>query len=436
MKIIKIVAVSAAAIACGSICFGQDAWSLEQCVAYAVEHNLTVRQSQLQVVTGELSVTEAKDRFLPTVNASAGQSWNFGRGLTVENTYANRNTTNFQWGANLNLPLFQGLSDFRQLKVAKSNLTKLLYDFEAAKDNISLNIISQYLQVLYAKEVLASSRSQLEYSTFEVDRQRALVDAGKVAEADLYDAESQAAQDRLTVVTAENDVQTALVELANLLQLPSAQGFDILPIDEGEPIIPTADAVYSAALNHNNSVLSSRQNIEVADNNISLAKSGYLPTLSFGSSIGSSYYTISGMRSDAFGDQMRHNLSTYVGFNLSVPIFNAFSTRNNVRRAKIQKIQAELALDQTQTELFKTIQLAYYQAKGSRDKYFTSLETLEKTRLSFEATQEKYSLGRSTPSEFEIAKNNLFRTEINSIQAHYEYLLRYRILMFYQSNHI
>lgn len=413
-----------------------EQWNLDRCVAYAHEHNILVQQSKLQIMSGDLEVTEAKDRFLPNVSASASQSFSFGRGLTAENTYADRNTSSFQWGANLNLPLFQGLSEYRRLKVAKSNLQKLLYDYEAAKDNVTLNVISSYLQVLYAKEVLESSRSQLDYSTYEVERQKALVEAGKVAEADLYDAESQQATDRLQVVTAENDVQTALVELANLLQLPTAVGFDITPIDEGEPIIPTADAVFNAALVHNNSILASRQSIEVADRNISLAKTGYIPTLSFGANVGSSYYTVGGMPHESFGDQMRHNYSTYIGVNLSIPIFNAFSTRNSVRRAKIQKIQAELALDQTETDLFRTIQLAYYQARGARDKYFTSKETLEKTRLSFEATQEKYNLGRSTPAEFEIAKNNLFRTEVNSIQAHYEYLLRHRILEFYRSNHL
>lgn len=421
------------------VCTGSavaEQWNLDRCVAYAHEHNISVQQSKLQIMSGDLEVTEAKDRFLPNVSASASQSFSFGRGLTAENTYADRNTSSFQWGANLNLPLFQGLSEYRQLKVAKSNLQKLLYDYEAAKDNVTLNVISSYLQVLYAKEVLESSRSQLDYSTYEVERQKALVEAGKVAEADLYDAESQQATDRLQVVTAENDVQTALVELANLLQLPTAVGFDITPIDEGEPIILTADAVFNAALVHNNSILASRQSIEVADRNISLAKTGYIPTLSFGANVGSSYYTVGGMPHESFGDQMRHNYSTYIGVNLSIPIFNAFSTRNSVRRAKIQKIQAELALDQTETDLFRTIQLAYYQARGARDKYFTSKETLEKTRLSFEATQEKYNLGRSTPAEFEIAKNNLFRTEVNSIQAHYEYLLRHRILEFYRSNHL
>lgn len=129
--------------------------------------------------------------------------------------------------------------------------------------------------------------------------------------------------------------------------------------------MPTADAVFNAALLHNNSILASRQGIEVAERNISLAKSGYLPTLSFGANVGSSYYTVSGMQSETFGEQMRHNYSTYVGFSLQIPIFNAFSTRNSVRRARIQKLQAELQLDQTQTELFRTIQLAYYQARGA-----------------------------------------------------------------------
>ncbi|MDE6529104.1 MAG: TolC family protein, partial [Muribaculaceae bacterium] len=366
----------------------------------------------------------------------ASQSFNFGRGLTVDNTYANRNTANFQWSLSLDLPLFQGLSEYRQLKVAKSDLQKLLYEYEAAKDNITLNVISQYLQVLYAKEVCVSAKTRLDLSAFEVERQKALVDAGKVPEADLLDAEAQMAQDQLQVVTSENDVRVALVELANLLQLPTSVGFDITPVTEGEPLIPTADAVYDAAMTHNNTILASRQGITVAEQQVSLAKTGYIPTLGFGSSIGSSYYTVNGLKSEPFGSQMNHNLSTYVGFSLSVPIFDAFSTRNNVRKAKLQKIAAELELDRQSTELYKTIQLAYYQAKGARDRYFASLETLDKTSASFKATQEKYNLGRATPTEFEQAKNNLYRTEVSSIQAHYEYLLRHRILMFYQSNHL
>lgn len=432
MKAYRII-LCAAAVAAVSNAHGMT-WSLDSCVNHAITHNLTVQAARLQIMDGELSVTEAKDRFLPTLRAGASQGFSFGRGLTADNTYADRNTSNFGWNVGLDLPLFQGLSEYRQLKLAKSNLQKLLYDCEATKDNITLNVISQYLQVLYAKDVLESSRSQLALSTFEVERQQALVASGKVAEADLLDAESQMAQDKLQVVTSENDVQVSLVELANLLQLPTAVGFDVLPLEEGEPLIPTADAVFNAAMLHNNSILASRQGIKVADNQISLAKTGYLPTLGFSTSIGSSYYTVHGMKGDSFSSQMSHNLSTSVGFSLSIPIFDGFSTRNNVRKARLQKISAELELDRQSTELYKTIQLAYYQARGARDKYFTSQETLAKTSASFNATQEKYNLGRATPTEFEQAKNNLYRTRINSIQAHYEYLLRYRILMFYQSN--
>lgn len=177
-----------------------ETWTLENCVSYALTHNLSVKARQLNIESGQLQLTEAKDRFLPSLNASAGESLNFGRGLTANNTYADRNTTNFQWGASLQLPLFQGLSEYRQIKVAKSNLQQLLYEHEAAKDNVTLNIISQYLQVLYAKEVHASALSQLSQTTYEVGRQKALLEAGKVPEADLLDAESQKAQDELQVV--------------------------------------------------------------------------------------------------------------------------------------------------------------------------------------------------------------------------------------------
>ena len=411
-----------------------ETWTLENCVSYALTHNLSVKARQLNIESGQLQLTEAKDRFLPSLNASAGESLNFGRGLTANNTYADRNTTNFQWGASLQLPLFQGLSEYRQIKVAKSNLQQLLYEHEAAKDNVTLNIISQYLQVLYAKEVHASALSQLSQTTYEVGRQKALLEAGKVPEADLLDAESQKAQDELQVVTSENDIKVSLVELANLLQLPDVGNFDIAPIPEDEPIIPTAESVFNAAMMHNNSILAASQSIKTAEHNISLAKSGYIPRLSFNAGIGSSYYTVGGYVNDPFSAQMKHNFSTYVGVSLSIPIFDAFSTRNSVRQAKLQHLSAQLQLDQQSTDLYKTIQLAYYQACGAREKYLASLSTLEKTRRSFAATQEKYNLGRATPAEFEQAKNNLFRIEISSIQSHYEYLLRHRILIFYQSN--
>lgn len=431
MAVMSLVVATAAYAACG-----QEAWTLRQCVDYALENNLTVKNSRLQVDQAQLDVTSAKDAFLPSLSASASEGFNFGRGLTSDNTYADRNTSNFQCGVNLSLPLFQGLSDVRQLKAAKSSMQQYLLEFEAAKDDLTLNIISQYLQVLYNKEVTESAKSQLAYSTYEVERQRALVDAGKVAEAYLYDAEAQQAQDRLQVITAENDVRVALVNLANLLQLPSVEGFDVTPLEEESPELPGPDVVYSRALEHNHSILSARQGILTAQDKVAYARSGYIPRLSFDASVGSSYYTVAGYDNDSFGTQMRNNFSTYLGFRLTIPIFDAFSTRNNVNRAKLQETGARLELDRRESDLYKTIQLAYTQAAGARDRYLTAGETLEKTRLSFDATREKYDLGRATPTEFEQAKNNLFRVEISRISSRYEYLLRHRILRFYETNRL
>ncbi len=413
-----------------------ETWTLQRCVDYALENNLTVKNSRLQVDQSEIEVTSAKDAFLPTLSASASEGFNFGRGLTSDNTYADRNTSSFQWGVNMSLPLFQGLSDVRQLKVAKSSMQQYLMEFEAAKDDLTLNIMAQYLQVLYNKEVTKSAISQLSYSTYEVERQKALVDEGKVAEAYLYDAEAQQAQDRLQVITAENDVRVALVNLANLLQLPTADGFDVAPLDEENPEIPGPDVVYSRALEHNHSILSARQGIVTTRDRVSYARSGYMPRLSFDASVGSSYYTVAGYDNQPFATQMRNNFSTYLGLRLSIPIFDAFSTRNNIRRARLQETSAQLELDRRESELYKTIQLAYTQATGARDKYLTSSETLDKTRLSFEATRERYALGRATPTDFEQAKNNLFRVEISRISSRYEYLLRYRILRFYETNRL
>lgn len=409
-----------------------EKWTLDSCVSYALAHNISLRKQQLRTASGELDVTSAKDAFLPTLSGSASESFNFGRGLTTDNTYVDRNTSNFQWGLNLNVPLFQGLEDVRRLKVAKSTLEQTLLEYEAAKDDLTLNIISQYLQVLYSREVETAAKNQLAYSEYEVERQTELVKAGKVPEADLLNAESQRAQDRQQLVSANADVATQLITLANLLQLPAVTDFDVAPLDDDTFLLPSAETVMADASVRNSALLAARQGIRVADNNISLAKSGWIPRLSFNAGTGSSYYTVGGMPNEGFGEQMRHNYSTYLGFQLNIPIFDGFSTRNNIKRAKLQRLEAELEADRQESELFKTIRLAHTQAIGARDKYLASDETLEKTRQSFLATQEKYSLGRATPYEFEQAKTNLFQTEISRLQARYEYILRCRILRFYQ----
>ncbi len=408
-----------------------EKWSLDSCINYAVENNLTVKNREIERLSSELDIIEAKDQFLPQLSASASQSFNFGRGLTSENTYANRNTSNFQWGTSVQLPLFQGLSAVRQLKLSKINLRSMILQVEAAKDNITLNVISQYLQVLYSSELLATAQNQLELSRYELTRQETLLEAGRIPEIDVIQQRAQVAQDQQAVTESENNLTIAKLDLIQLLQLPELDGFDIEPLAESEPLIRPAEDVYRDAMVSNHSVLAARNNTEAAQASISVAKTGYIPRLSFNAGIGSSYYNLSGVENPSFSRQMRDNLNKYFGFSLSVPIFDAFSTRNRVRKAKLQETTARLQLQDTETTLYKEIQQAYYRAKGAREKYLTGISTEEASRLAFEAMKEKYEMGRSNPTEFEQSKNAYLKTTIDRIQSHYEYILRCRILDFY-----
>lgn len=424
------IAIIAALVAGASVA-SADTWTIDSCISYAVSHNLTVKSRQLEARSGELDVTAAKDRFLPQLGASASQSFSYGRGLTSENTYTNRNTSNFNWGVSLSLPLFDGLANVRQLKYAKANLRVMVEELESAKDDITLNVISAYLQVLYAGEMCNVAAEQLRLSEVEQTRREQLLEAGKIPELDLVEARSQVAQDRYSLASAENDRQLALVDLAQLLELPGIDGFDVAPIDENSLGICSADDVYRQALNNNHSILAGRRRIEAADRNISLAKSSYLPSLSFNAGIGSSYYTVGGFDNESFNQQMRHNFNKSLGFSLSIPIFDAFSSRNSVRRAKIQKISAELQYEDAERSLYKSIQQAYYQATGADEKRKAAEVSESATRRAFEAMQEKYDFGRANATEFEQARSAYIKAKSQAVQAKYESILRRRILAFY-----
>lgn len=416
-----------------SVAAGARTWTLDECIGHATANNITVRQQQLAVRNAELGVTDARSGYLPQVSASAGQSWNLGRGLTAENTYADRNTSSFNWSGSLQVPVFNGLRTPRQVRYAKANLAQVAEQYEAAKDNITINVITSYLQVLYDKEMIETARHQVDLSNFDLSRRRALLDGGKIPEIDMLEAESQLAADSLSLVQAQNDEVLARINLAQLLCLGEEDiaDFDVVPLSDPEAMIIPAEEAYRLALQHNHSVRAARLGLDTSDRNISLAKSGYLPQLSFGASVGSSYYKLSGMPNESFGDQMRHNYSTYFGFSLNIPIFDGFSTRNSVRRARVERINAELQLDQAEQQLFHDIQQAYYQATGAERKLASSRTADRTATRAYEAMAEKYALGRATPADYETAKNRAYRTAADLVAARYELILRSRLLAFY-----
>lgn len=406
-------------------------WNLDSCISYAIENNINVKQQRLSQLQGELDVTDAKDRFLPQVSGYASESFSFGRGLTADNTYANRNTNSFSVGASLNLPIFQGLSAIRRLSYSRTNLKALLEQTEAAKDDVTLNVISQYLQTLYASEVLRVARINLEISQNELLRRRELLEAGKIPELDIFEAEAAVSNGELSVTQAANDSVLAVLELTQLLNLPDAQNFYIEPLEDGKPFIEEPEAVFANAWANNHSVCAGRLQEEAAKKNVLVAKSAYIPTLSFSAGIGTNYYKTSGFSNENFGAQMRHNFAKQLGFSLSVPIFDAFSTRNNVKRARLQQENARLSLENTRNQLYKSIMQAYTQAVGAAKKQESSEKAVASARAAFDAIQVKYNNGRANNTEFEKAKSDYTSALVQEVQARYERILRARILQFY-----
>ncbi|MDE6377467.1 MAG: TolC family protein [Duncaniella sp.] len=420
------------AVAIGATEAEASVWSLDSCINYALIHNLDVKGALIEQCRGAQSVTEAKDRFLPTISAGASQGWSYGRGLTSQNTYANRNTSSTGWNASLQLPIFQGLNALRQLQHARASERNLDLRLQNVRDEVTLSVISFYFQALYSREMLAVRREELRLARVQLERQEILLEGGKVPEVDVLQARSQVASSEVAVVSAEGDLDMAMLELKRALELDDNTPLELASVETTAlPLLPSAEEVYARALQSNSSILVSRSGLEVADRAVSTAKTGYLPRLSFNASLGSSYYTMSGVVSDPFSRQMRNNLSKSLGFSLSVPIFDAFSTRNQVRQARLQRLSAELEVERSETNLLRTIRQTHTEARNALARYNSSLTAVEAARAALDAMTDKYTYGKANATEWEQARSTYTNALAEQVGVTYQYLLKARTLEFY-----
>ncbi len=428
----------AALLAATLLSSAAEPWSLDRCVGYALEHNLNVRSAAIDNLNADLAVTEAKDAFLPTLSAGASQSWDFGRSLTSQNTYANRNNTNFGWNVRLSLPLFQGLQALRSLSRARAAREASVRQADAVRDEVTLAVLSYYLQALYNRELLGVSRQQLALSATQLARQEAMFEAGKVPEVDVIQARSQVALAEVDTVNASNNLRLSLVSLAQLLELETADGFDILPLDTADPLdlplLPEAE-VLERALGGYSTIRAAEANVAVAERGISVAQTGYIPRISFGAGLSDNYYKMSGLENPSFSRQMRDNFAKSIGFTLSVPIFDAFATRNSVRRARTSLLTARLELQRQRSELRRAVTEAWTQADGARDKYRATCTAATASRAALDAMTEKYTYGKANATEWEQTRTNYISALSSQVQAKYEAILRTRIVTFYATEH-
>ena len=410
-------------------------WTLPQCIDHALENNLSVKQSGLNVEQKEIDLNSAENDRLPSLSGSAGQNFSFGRGLTADNTYANTNTTNTSFSVGAQVPVFNGFQIKHNIELSKLNLAAATADLEKAKDDIRVAVAQAYVQILYDMEILDVAKSQVEIDSLQVVRLTEMAANGKASRAEVSAQEASLAQSRVSATQAGNNLSLAILDLTQLLELPSPEGFHIArPSVEGleTAMLMDPEAIYADAVQVKPAVKAEEIRLDQTLKNIDLAKSSFLPSLSLSGGLGTNYYTSSGYPSSGFADQIKNNFSQYIGLNLNIPIFSHFSNRNQVRNARLSYSNQEIMLDNTRKTLYKEIQQAYYNAVGSQAKYRSSQVAASSAEDAFELAQAKYENGKSGITEFNEAKARYMSAESDLVQARYEYLYQSKILDFYR----
>lgn len=419
-----------------------QAWSLRQCISYALEHNITVKQQDVTRQQREIDLSTAKNSRLPDLNGSASQNWSFGRGLTSENTYSNTNTSSTSFSLGTSVPLFSGLKIPRTIELNKLNLEAATADMEKARNDISVQVAQAYVQILYDMEMCDVAQRQISIDSLQVVRLKEMYNNGKASGVDVAQQEATLAQSRLTYTQADNDCRLAVLALTQLLELPSPEGFAIIRPDAGviDPsagaVPPSPDEIYQEAITFKPEIKAELYRLKGSEMNIKIAQSALLPTLSFNAGIGSNYYKTSGFDAESFGRQLRNNFSQYIGLSLNVPIFNRFATRNSIRSAKLQRETQQLQLDNVKKTLYKEIQQAYYNTIAARAKYESSMEASRSNKAAFDLMSAKYEYGKANITEFNEAKNNWLKAESDLVIAKYEYVYDTSLIDFYRGKEL
>ena len=417
-------------------------WTLKECIDYALDHNLSIKQRDVNRQQQEVEVSTAKNSRLPDLNATAGENFSFGRGLTAENTYTNTNTSSTSFSLGTSVPLFTGFRIPRTLELNRLNLEATTADLEKARNDIRMQVAQAYVQILYSMELCDVANRQIEIDSLQVFRLKELLKNGKASGTEVAQQKAAMAQSKLTATQANNDYRLNLLALTQLLELPSPEGFTIERIDPNsrfaafKTIGTSPDAIYQEAVGIKPEIQAETLRLQGTEKSIDIAKSALYPSLTLSGGLGSNYYKTSGFPAESFGKQLSNNFSQYIGVSLSVPIFNRFATRNSIRSAQLNRQTQQLQLENTKKALYKEIQQAYYNALNSQAKFTSSEEALRSNREAFNLMSAKYEYGKANITEFNEAKNNLMKAESDLVRAKYEYIYNHALLDFYRGKEL
>ncbi len=410
-------------------------WTLEECVRYAVDNNLTVEQAELDLENAKIDESDAIGALIPNLNGSTTISSNTGLSFNPATNEPTTNTIlNVSGGLNSNLTLFDGLRNFKRIQRAKLSGIASQYRLDNFKDDIRLNVANAYLQVLSNKEALKVAEAQFAVTEQDLKRTKELVESGVSPRGDLLEIEATAANQEQQVVNGESLVLISKISLAQLLQITDYENFDIA---EESFDIPVSDilsnspkVIFNKALSFRNDIKFSQANVDLASKDLEIAKGARYPTITgfF------NYNTRYSDQNNIFGgffDQLYIFDGISYGAQLNVPIFNGWSARNNVKRAKINVDISKIQLDQQKLQLETNIQQAYVDVTTFLKAYEAAEKTLEARRLAYDYAKERFDVGLMNSFDFSQAQSRLDNAEASVVRTKYDYIFRLKILEFY-----
>ncbi|SMO51314.1 outer membrane protein [Saccharicrinis carchari] len=417
----------------------QEAWTLERCINYAFENNITIKRQNLSTDLQKNELSQSKLNRLPNLNSqstyghSYGYTWIQEAGQNVD-----VNTRSFSLGIGSSVDVFDGLSVTNTIKRNRLDLMASLALEEEIRNDIALQITSQYLQILFDKELLLVAQEQYEVTSQQVRRTQQLVEAGSLAKGSQLEIKSQAAKEALNVTQQENNLNLSLLNLAQLLDLEDVANFDVV-----SPIIPEIAHmkvenpvdVYSTALTLMPQIKGADYQLESSIAEVKIARGGYYPNLSLNAQWGARANWLIDDPNNlnrSLSDQINSNKNFFVGASLNIPIFNKLQTRSRVKNARIAVLDAQYQLNQQKLNLRKEIQQAYADALGAYNKYLSSSLAVESFKESLRYTEQKYNVGLVNTVDYNVAKNDYLRAQSDLLQSKYEYILRSKILDFYK----
>lgn len=417
----------------GNIQAQNKRWSLQECIDQAIRHNIEVKQSRNRIEKLKVEKSTLKNSFLPDLSAGTSQKFDFGRSLNRSNAYEDSNTQSSSFSVSTEMPLFTGFRRSASVSRNKFDLMAAEADKELIENDLSLNVTSCYFQILLNKEIHKIAQEQIRLTREQEDRTLLLIENGKAPQSQLYDVKAQLADDELTATEAKNSLRLSFLDLIQLMELQGHEEFDIDSLDENisrpDTIMP--QTIYAAALNCMPQIKQAYYSLQSSSKAINVAKAGYYPTLSLGAGISTGYYHSGNSINPSFRQQLQNNMQKSVYLSLSIPLFDRFSTRNEVRAARIEESNARLSLENEKKNLYKEIEKAYTDAVNALEKYESTSKAVVANEEAHRYALEKYASGKSAVYEYNEIKMKLAEALSKQSQAKYAYLLKERVLAFY-----